>query len=75
MEKNDAWDVANDEIKALQEIIKAANEKVANQETELIREQKRGNELEAKIQQAQKRLEQIEQTEEDNKVRYNLSGS
>ena len=53
LEKNDAWAVANEEIKTLQEIIQDANAKLQNQENELKREQNRGNELEQKIYEAQ----------------------
>jgi len=53
LEKNDAWAVANEEIKTLQEIIQDANAKLQNQENELRREQDRGNELEQKIYEAQ----------------------
>lgn len=53
LEKNDAWAVANEEIKTLQEIIQDANAKLQNQESELRREQARGNELEQKIYEAQ----------------------
>jgi len=38
------------------------------QENELSREQERGSRLEHKIQEAQKRLEQIKEAEEHNKV-------
>ena len=48
--ENDAWEVANQQIQVLQEIIKDANIKLGNQEKELKKERARGDELERKIQ-------------------------
>merc|ERR1712226_1098050 len=75
LEKNDAWAVANEEIKTLQEIIQDANAKLQNQENELKREQNRGNELEQKIYEAQIKLGEIEKTEEENKDQLNITSS
>merc|ERR1712242_298841 len=54
--EQDAWDVANEQIQVLQDIIKEANIKLAKQEKELKKERARGDELERKIQSAELQL-------------------
>ena len=58
--EQDAWDVANEQIQVLQDIIKEANNKLAKQEKELKKERARGDELERKIQSAELQLDVIE---------------
>ena len=84
---NDAWDVANQQIQVLQDIIKDANIKLGKQEKELKKERARGDELERKIQvrlfwlilcwqqsqSAELQLDVIERTEEDNKEQMMLN--
>ena len=71
--ENESWDVANEQIQALQDIIKDANKKLGAQERELQKERKRGDDLERKIQSAELQLDVIERVEVENKEQARLS--
>ena len=65
--------MANEQIQALQDIIKDLNKKLSAQERELQKERKRGDDLERKIQSAELQLDVIERVEEENKEQARLS--
>ena len=64
--------MANEQIQALQDIIKDLNKKLSAQERELQKERKRGDDLERKIQSAELQLDVIERVEEENKEQARL---